>query len=239
VLKECDASLKDVERRLPSVVLSATRGGQDLPVRITVDGTLQAAAGVAVDLDPGDHKATFEAADGTKLSFLFNAEEGKKEKAVARELPPLPAATPETAKELPVVAPPSPSAPAPVTPSEPAPPAHEGGAATPWKPIGLAVAAVGVVGLGLGVGFGMAAISDKNSAACGSDNYCNNGGPLSDAKSAATVSTVGFVAGGVLLAGGAAVVLFAPTRRDSTVGSVRAAPMVAERGGGLVIGGSW
>jgi hypothetical protein len=225
---------------MPSVVLSATRGGQDVPnAKMTIDGTLVAIAGVAINLDPGEHRAVFEGPDGSKVSFVFTAEEGMPAKRVARELPPLPAAAPESAKEPPVVAPPAPSAPTPVTPSEPAPTPHQEGGATPWKPIGLAAAAVGVVGLGLGVGFGIAAISDKNSAACGADNYCNNGGPLSDAKSAATLSTVGFVAGGVLLAGGAAVVLFAPTGRESTVGSVRAAPMVAERGGGLVIGGSW
>jgi hypothetical protein len=57
---------------------------------------------------------------------------------------------------------------------------------------------------------------------CRADNHCTTAGAQlrSDAKSAATISTVGFVAGGVLLAGGAVLFFTAPqSKRPVSVGA--------------------
>ena len=59
---------------------------------------------------------------------------------------------------------------------------------------------------------------------------------LSDARSSATVSTVGFIAGGVLLAGGVVVYLTAPRTNAATVGLAPGAPGAA---GGLTLTGAW
>lgn len=74
--------------------------------------------------------------------------------------------------------------------------------------IALALAVGGVAGIGIGVGFGLSALSKASTArdlcepsACRSQAGIE---AVHDASSRATVSTVGFVAGGVLLAGGAA-----------------------------------
>jgi hypothetical protein len=78
---------------------------------------------------------------------------------------------------------------------------------------GLVAAGVGVVGLGIGTFAGLSASSKNNDA----DKQCNGKQcPQSaldltkDAKSAATLSTVSFVLGGVLVAGGVSLFLFGP-----------------------------
>lgn len=82
--------------------------------------------------------------------------------------------------------------------------------------VGYATGAVGVVGLVVGAVSGLAAISKngRSKSACPSSGECADPAARSDnedARSAATVSTIGFVAGGALLAGGLALVLVAPS----------------------------
>jgi hypothetical protein len=97
----------------------------------------------------------------------------------------------------------------------------EKSAAMPWQTIGIGTAAVGLLGVGFGTGFGIAAQSNRNSAlsACGAGGIqrCQELGVSSatsawtGAKTDATISTVGFVTGAVLLAGGAVLYFLAPT----------------------------
>lgn len=137
-----------------------------------------------------------------------------------------------------------------VTPPEPVaaqpppnvPPKTEPGRSSALKTTGLLVGAVGVVGLGVGTVFGVLAIS-KNSSAndghCGSTfggtNSCDPTGISlrSDAANFGNVSTVSFIAGGVLAAGGAALWLFAPST------SVQAGPTVGNGGAGLTVRGTF
>jgi hypothetical protein len=91
--------------------------------------------------------------------------------------------------------------------------ANSAGQRIPWS---IALLGAGVVGIGVGIGFGASSQGDANRAsdlrAGISSSTCfgtSNGtcGPLSDAVSAqrrdATIATVGYAAGGVLLAAGA------------------------------------
>jgi hypothetical protein len=106
---------------------------------------------------------------------------------------------------------------------------EEGGPAKWIVAGGLGVA--GLAGLGIGVGFGLSSQSSKSEA---EDLRRDNPGlcaesvsPLcgrydaarDDAKAAATASTVGYVAGGVLLAGAVATVLFWPSSSSSSSSS--------------------
>jgi hypothetical protein len=81
---------------------------------------------------------------------------------------------------------------------------------------GVTVGALGVVMLGVGTGFGVDAaskLSRSNDAGhCDAHNLCDGTGLAlrHDAIGSATISTVGFIAGGALLAGGAVLVLTAP-----------------------------
>jgi hypothetical protein len=85
------------------------------------------------------------------------------------------------------------------------------------------IGGVGVVGIGLGAFFGLQASSKLSDAKgkCGDYPYeCGNEAKdlQSSAKSSATVSTVGFVAGGVLLAGGLVLYFTAPKRESVALG---------------------
>jgi hypothetical protein len=88
------------------------------------------------------------------------------------------------------------------------------------RTVGIAAGGVGVAGIVIGTIAGIVALS-KNAQlrdACGGDvSRCTAmpgspsvAGPRSGAQSAATVSTVGFVVGGVLVAGGVAIYFLAP-----------------------------
>jgi hypothetical protein len=104
---------------------------------------------------------------------------------------------------------------------------------------GLAVAGVGIAGLALGAIFGAEAIVKQHDAACPS-NVCrpgSNPSALSDAQSFGNLSTGFFVAGGVLLVGGATTFWLAPRSGVRVV--VRAAPMGLAHTGGAVLMGEW
>lgn len=86
---------------------------------------------------------------------------------------------------------------------------------TTLKTAGFVVGGIGVVGLGVGAIAGGLASSQWSSAKdkC-PNNLCKDASAQSDAegaKSKATLSTVGFVAGGVLLAAGVTMILVAPS----------------------------
>jgi hypothetical protein len=85
---------------------------------------------------------------------------------------------------------------------------------------------------------GILAISDKSSAHCDSNNVCDPG-TTSGIKSAANVSNVGWIVGGVLLAGGAALVLFAPSGSHAATAGLRIAPVLTASGAGFVAGATW
>jgi hypothetical protein len=79
----------------------------------------------------------------------------------------------------------------------------------------LVVGGVGVAGLVVGGVFGIRTIDLKNQRGqyCDANNVCNNQQGVSldrDARTSATVSTVSFIAGGLLAAGGVVLVLTAP-----------------------------
>jgi len=61
-----------------------------------------------------------------------------------------------------------------------------------------------------------------------------------DAKSAGGIATVGFIAGGVLIVGGAALFFTAPSSKPATkAGAWTIAPMAGRGEGGLMMRGAW
>jgi hypothetical protein len=104
----------------------------------------------------------------------------------------------------------------------PAPFAPDRGEIQRWT--GLAVGGLGVVGVGVGAAFALVASSrlDEAKRACSATSYprCDPGADTASAvnandsaRSAATVATVAFAAGGVALAAGAVLFLTAPRAR--------------------------
>jgi hypothetical protein len=108
---------------------------------------------------------------------------------------------------------------------------------SPLKTVGLVAGGLGIVGIGVGTVMGILAIgknNDSNNGHCDkTTNLCDSTGlgMRSDAGTFGNVSTIGFIAGGVLLAGGATLWLLAPSS------SVQAAPTVGTNGGGIVVRG--
>jgi hypothetical protein len=107
----------------------------------------------------------------------------------------------------------------PLRPVEPLPPADTG-RGNGMRVAGIVIAGVGVAGVGVGALFGGLAIGQKNAATpnCTADlSRCNSAGKSSidNAMALANVSTVAFIAGGVLLAGGLTLFFVAPRSKEA------------------------
>jgi|SRR5882672_3531392 len=199
---------------------------------VEIDG-----AGIARDrwpmplpLDPGEHKVLVSAPGkrGRRMAVVIGAIPGIQEFPIA----PL---------EDESSAPPSPPLPpqASTLPRDGEAGAPSAAHAGPSRIPAYVASGVGAVGLGVGVGFGLLALSKKSSADPNCPNrLCNATGSslVADARSAATVSTVGL---GVALAGTvAAVLLFLwPLGGDST--SSRIVPQLGPRTAGLSVEAAW
>jgi hypothetical protein len=103
---------------------------------------------------------------------------------------------------------------------------------------------VGVVGLGVGTVFGFLAKSKldaSNNGPCDKNDRCTPDG-LNDrhsAESFATVSTIGFIAGGVFAAGGVVLFLTAPPPTSTSTTGLTLSPAPLTGGAGALLSGSF
>lgn len=149
-------------------------------------------------VDPGEH--TIVAASPGKREWSTKVDVGPGGQRASVTIPILP-------DEPLVQVAPQPSAPeAAASPSAPS-----DGSTQRWLAVGAGV--VGVAGVVIGTVFGVQAGSKWDDAqACDRDPRCGNAGTLSDeASTAGTISTVGFIVGGLGLAGGLVLWLTAPS----------------------------
>ncbi|WP_394821551.1 hypothetical protein [Pendulispora albinea] len=107
---------------------------------------------------------------------------------------------------------------------------------------GIATGGVGIALLGAGAVFGLIAKSKNDDAAklC-TGSVCNSPEAINltdDARRAATFSTVGFIAGGVAVAGGILLYVLAPPS-EKKVGSIHVSPRLGPQVAGITIGGVW
>lgn len=131
-----------------------------------------------------------------------------------------------------------PQAATPLTEPPPAPPTS-----TPWqRPAGLAIAGAGVASMIVGGVFGFSARSQYDSAfdngfCTHATNQCSAEGQseVDGARSKATASTILFIAGGALTAGGIVLYLTAPRARTT---GLRLVPSPYAGGAGLTLTGS-
>lgn len=187
IRKECARRVEEVNSSIPTLVFQAKDPtGADLSdVKVTMDGDVLAEHldGSALVVDPGQHTFTFETPGQPAVEKQLVVREGEKERAE-----PIQFGTP-TGDDV----------------NHPTETAGSGGKKT-QKVIAAVVAGVGVAGLGVGGAFGVIAMSRKDDAEKACPNACKDktGQDLwSNAKTAGTISTAGFIAGGVLLATGA------------------------------------
>jgi hypothetical protein len=234
VQSDCATWLIEVEKALPTVVISAkdSAGAYLVDVTVSVDGAPLASKldGRSLPMNPGLHALHCEGPGGTSADQQVVVREGEKDQPVAVVLA---AAPPPDVAHVPDVT----HAPQ-VAPTLDVAHQPSGGAWGGWKTVGWIVGGVGLVGIGVGAVYGVTAMDDKSSAHCDAHNVCD-AGTASGIKSAANISNVGWIAGGVLVAGGAGLVLFAPRGGGGTKAGLRVAPLVAASGGGLVAAGQW
>ncbi len=213
VRQECMHRIDEVNAASPSIVLAVKdRAGHDLSaVRVTVDGQLatEHIDGSSMQIDPGPHEFTFEAPGAPPLTDTVILHEGEKERretvTLALGSAPPPGATAATADTTPG--------------GDAAKPAANG---KTQRVAGIVVGAVGIAGLGVGGIFGVLGSSSWSTAKreCPTATGCSPQA-MSDRSSAvtsATISTVGFIAGGVLLAGGLTLFFTAPKGDAPRVG---------------------
>ncbi|HEY1693813.1 MAG TPA: hypothetical protein VGG39_16715 [Polyangiaceae bacterium] len=222
IRKECLARVDDVNAQIPTVVFLAKDGaGADLAaVRVTMDGETLAERleGTALSIDPGEHTFTFETSGQPSVTKKIIVVEGQKDRRelVTFGVPAEAAATGST-----------------TGPSVPPPETSEG--IGTQKVLALVAGGVAVVGLGVGAAMGLVAMSKKSAAqsACPNDCATQDGvDKWSSASSAGTLSTIGFIVGGVGLAGAAVLWFTAPTAGAQP-------PQVGVGPGGLLLRGAW
>jgi hypothetical protein len=190
------ARAKTLEPKLTRLLVSvAADGTPGLEVKRDGNVVKKALWGTPIPVDPGTYRLTATAPGRAPWSKTFDvAGSGWTVTAVVPEL----------------AAAGSPSA---VTPSDAPVTRTRDADATPSPGLGtqriagIAVAGIGVVGVGLGAAFGIMAIGKNNEALenCRTETLCSARGLelTNSANSAATVATIGFIAGGAAIAGGA------------------------------------
>src|ERR1700690_576537 len=209
----CQNRITELSAAIPTIVfLAKDSSGHDLvAVRVWMDGELLADRldGAGLPIDPGPHTFTFEVAGQPAVELSLVIGEGHKDR---HETVILGAAAAPIASAMP--------SPIGLLPS--GPPAMARTPSDGQRIVGVVAGAVGVVGLGIGTVFGVLAASDwSNAKAYCADPLpsCHTRGPgaqgESSAGSHATISTVGFIAGGAFAAAGVLVFLTAPKSSSS------------------------
>ncbi|MGA2449183.1 MAG: hypothetical protein ABTD50_10935 [Polyangiaceae bacterium] len=219
VQRDCATWLVDVEKEMPTVVVSARNSDQTdrVEVQVSVDGNpvLTRLDGRAIPMNPGVRAFHFVGTDGLVLDQQVVVRQGEKNQpiSVVFELPAKPQSAAGSSSEEHVVS------------------------KGPWKTVGWVAGGVGVVGIVVGASFGVEALLRKSDD-CDASGNCVPGASKSIERSEA-VSDVGWIAGGVLLAAGAALVLFPPATGHANSTAIRVAPMLASDRGGAIVTGSW
>jgi hypothetical protein len=207
VQQACGGWLGEVLKLLPTVVFTAkdNRGTDLVDVTVTVDDhpLVTKLNGEAVAVNPGPHAFRFSLADGTNATKSFVVLEGQTAQRLAVEG--------LGANAAPSVLAPSPG-------YEPAIPPHAGHAR---RVLGIVVGSAGLAGVlvgGVFAGLTFSAWGSSNTE-CPSHKNCPTSAidDRSNAVTFGTVSDVGFIAGGVLLAGGTTLYLTAPKDAEPAV----------------------
>lgn len=207
------------------VRLTVIREERDTTVKLDGNELDPTILGTGIPVDPGSH--TIEATAKGKPPFSTTIDVDENNLTPSVTIPKLRAEAPPPPKE----------------PVEP--PADRG--SIDWNrdrgatQRGFGIAAMGLGGAGVAVGavFGVRAMvlwsGSKDN--CNAEHVCSAEGydQGTSAKSSGNVSTIAFIAGGALFAGGLVLYLTAPRNRSDTVGSVR----VGMGPGSVLLGGTF
>jgi len=236
VEKRALAKAAALEPALARLTVSVDAASDVPGLEIKNDGVAvgHAELGVALPVDPGSHLV--EATAPRKKPFSAKVDVAAKQTdarvtVTLEDEPEAPAPPP------PVTPPPPPAAPTPAPPPE----TSSGGSSV--KTIGIVTGVVGIAGLATGSVFGLMAKSKNDEALqpanCPTSTLCTQHGLdlTHDAKTDATISTITFIAGGVLTAAGVVLVLTAPSSSPRT--GLRVTPLIAPSVAGLGVDAAW
>jgi hypothetical protein len=210
--------------RIPSVTLAVT-GPPDATLRATVDGAVLQAATVRLPrkVDPGKHIVEVSAPGYRPAHVEVVIAEGQQQS--------IPIALEASAT--------SPTGPAALAHAEAEPGSN---ASSSRRTIAFVVGGVGVAGVVVGSVFGAVAGAKWSRARTDCGVSCAPGSTPQAERSAAltdaAISTVGLVAGGVLLAGAIALYVTGPSGTSVGTG-IQLAPMIGASGDGLLLRGAF
>jgi hypothetical protein len=214
--------------RVPRLVVRLAPGSP-VDTRVTVGGVEiePADLGTPLPVDAGLQEIVAKAARHADARFEASTSEGQTTE-ISVDAGPVTPDSPATSTAGPTEAP-RPSA------SGPFPPRAGGAGAQRWSAYG--VGGLGLVALGLGVAWGVQAVNAKAEPGC-SNGVCATQAEAQvqrDGRSAGDRSTVAFIAGGALIAGGVALWWTAPRTSASTGLGVRVSGTSAT----IDVGGAW
>jgi len=231
VREDCVQRLGELESVIPTLVFAAKDASGDdvVGVRVTVDGAPAATelSGSPVAMDPGVHGFTFVVQGASPVVKTFVVREGERDRLEHITFADL-------------------NVPPPGTPPRPAATAAPRSTWNGQKTAAVVIAGAGVVGILVGAATGAMSFGAWSSAQtdCGPNSGVCIDRPLaladrSSAVTDATVSDVGFVLGGILVATGVVVYLTAPSRSSSSSGWLAVVPTVASGGGSMQFRGGF
>jgi hypothetical protein len=223
-----------LEPRLSKLTIVAPTNVTGLEVRRNGEGLGGVLWNNPIPVDPGSY--TIEASAPGKKKWSTLATVGPDGAAVTVAIPAL-----EDGEDLPSAsAPPDTRAAAPEA-TAPSPGAPLSGRSRTERAIALGVGGAGVIGIGIGSFFGLRSIAKHSDY----EKLCSGGvceppaGPIhDDAVAAGNASTVAFLVGGALVAGGVVIWFVAP-QASSPVARIRLTPSVGASGVGAVVAGGW
>ncbi|MBX3223829.1 MAG: tetratricopeptide repeat protein [Labilithrix sp.] len=216
--REATQRAQAVEKDISTLVVHVPPPMRSPRVEVRVDGEVlpRDRWGAPTPVDPGAHRIEVIAPpDATRTASVTVGDKGDRVEWSAGESSPAGASTPEPAR-----APAAALAPVPEANRE-ARGADVGSGSPTQRTLGLVTGGVGLGGLAAGAIFGVISISAHSSVvgACPSYPVCSSKDrvALDDmngrAETTGTISTIGVVAGAILLAGGAALFFTAPPTR--------------------------
>ena len=200
VRSDCTKLLEELENAQPTIVFDAKNGaGADISaVKVTIDGQLFADKldGSALRVDPGDHTFVFSSPGEALVAAHYVIKEGEKGRH-ERVTIGTPAAVAAAAAP--------PRSPPPVVATTPPP--HEGRGGSRLRASRWGIGLAGIVVGGVFGGLTASAIHEQSTDCSGPTrgacpNYSGAASAHSTANTDGAVSTIGFIAGGALLATG-------------------------------------
>jgi hypothetical protein len=237
----CQKGIADINGILPSVVFVPRNGaGEDVAgVKLSVDGAPYAERldGSAVVIDPGEHEFRFEVAGQQPVSKRFVLREGevnRREEILIGPPPPAPRPAPQAAQSIVVVNSAAPTA----KPQLDSTGSFQRTVGTVLLAVGLPIGVIATASYGIVAATSWSSVPSECNTSCGSGSQAQR-----DRQAAGTAASNANIAGvltGVVLVGGIVLRVTAPARRPLAAPSdVRVVPTVSDRGGGVLVSGSF